>query len=311
MGLSYLKVFKQALILAKTKKFLWGLALFLIWGNLALYLIIFSRGQNQNQVPVKQMNLTDYFSQSQQIGLALGVIALIAIAIWLYLLARAGMTLAVKNILDHKPHSFKGSLQGTNKFVGRLFKIWFTNGLIFLFALLALAAPVGYLISLGSSVRATILAILAVIIFLPVLLTTVMMNVFSGFYAVLMNLSVSKSFRASYDLISRYWWPLVLFSVIVFVFAILLIVAGFLMQAIVLLPFVILSGLPYDMGGNLLASPYILSGLVVSFGLFLWYLSVVSAFQHISWILVFLELVKPVKFQEEDGAEEVVPELVS
>jgi hypothetical protein len=83
--------------------------------------------------------------------------------------------------------------------------------------------------------------------------------------------------------------------------------ASLLVGGLVSIPFVFLARIPYDVGGYNLAVPLTAIGTVLGLGTFFWLMVLISTFQHVSWILLFMELVKPNKTLDEEIA--VLPEV--
>ncbi len=306
------KIIKQALSFTKTKKVLWSLGLFLIWGNVFIYFLIttFSPKDQQQQNNVAQDLTQLVMTKGSTVIMSGAIIIIAAIIFWLmYLVSRASLMVIVDKSIAREPIEFWKTVKQGRKFIPQLAAIWaVTFGTIFL-ALFLLSAPIGHLWNAQATTQATTLGITGLLIFAPIYFLLSTVNTFAGLLVVLHKVTVRNSIRVSVDLIGKIWPILVRLAILLLMLSILSMIGIIIIQAIILIPFVILSGLPYDMVGFSLNSPVILSGIFTGFLVFLGLTAVVSTLQHICWILIFLELVKPKKFEDQPQPE-TVPEVV-
>jgi len=274
--LPYSKIFKQAFALVKTRKFLWGLGLFLVWdalSNTAGY-----------HIAEKNIKWQDSYVTDQPYSITLGALVLVIILLILYFRAKAGTIIAVNKILEKKEINFGKSLKEGGIFYNRLMGVWFITTSVLLICVVFLTIPVSYLVSINYLTRATILGIFAFLIFVPISLTISLINCLAPIFIVQNNLKIGSSIKLSFDLIKKQWMTLLIFSV--------------MLGLINMISVVILYRLVYDLVGFW---PFI--------GLFLLVQSFVAAFSQAAWVLAFNELVKPIKVEETEP--QPVPEIAS
>ena len=138
--------------------------------------------------------------------------------------------------------------------------------------------------------RAVILTVLAACIFIPVAAVLMILDVISVYFICLYDRGLRESLFASWDLIVKKWPTLLVFA------ALLWLTLSFAFAALVFVVFLIV----LVFSGSLV---WIFSALILVPSL-----AILSAFHQTAWLLAFLELIKPVKFEE---TEEIasVPEI--
>ncbi len=311
MGQSYSKIFKQALSFTKTHKFLWALGLFLIWGNMLVYWIIVSTQQKGPGYTDNSEAIAKQLTVEPQTAAALGILFLIIglLVFLMYFKSRSVLAVAVKDLVDHKPVLFWKSFKNSKVFLARQLGLWVLLAGSLLISAVVVMAPVGYLWSMNFTYRAGILGTIGLVIIIPIAFLVALLNIFSGLFIVLLNFKVGDSIKASFDLIVKFWWSLVNMVLSMLCLSFLAMLGILFIQALVLVPFVILAGLSYDMVGLHVDSPYVITGITLGIIIFFWLVAVLSSFQHVVCTLVFLDLVKPKKVEEEVEVA-VVPEVV-
>ena len=306
----YSKIFKQAISLVRNNRFVRTFGLFLLWGNVIDLWALLYKEAPTDSTQTQMIAVNNWLSSNQNFSIILGLIAA-AIVTWLFVMyfrARAGIIFAVQAILKKQTTDASSSLRKGRDYSGRVAKIWLISSGVLLFCFLILSIPVLYLIYLGYAYRAIILAALAVLILVPIFLVSGMVNVLGVLFSVVYNMPYSEGLRAALDLIGKWWGILFMVSLAMLCITI----AGFFLSVfatvLVITPFVFLAQIPYDIGGYGVEILFTTLGTIFGLGVFFWVMSLVSAFQHVSWTLIFLELVKPEKIEEEQPA--VVPEAI-
>jgi hypothetical protein len=122
------------------------------------------------------------------------------------------------------------------------------------------------------------------------------------------KLSTKNSLVVSLDFAYRRWRLLLGFMAFMFVLELLVLVVLVSMVLVLNQPFVILSQIFYDVGG--LSGLLTLNGLagIALFMLFFVLQAIVAVVNHIAWVLLFLQVVKPITFATDEEPEVVEPE---
>jgi hypothetical protein len=270
----YSRIFKQALDLTRTYKFLWIFGLFLTLGS-----TLFLREEGEVQsVPQTYLWL---------------IIMAVLIFLVLYFRSKAGMIIGIKAVLDKQETSLSKSFQASRLFYIRIILISLVVELgVALFGLL-IGVPIASMFEQGNPYPAIMFLVVGLAIFIPIAVTAALINVLSPMFVVIFDLTPKEAVKRSLDLISKYWFPLSSLA--------LLLSLPHLAIMLISVPIVFLADLPYHMVGLVSA----ILGLLV-----LWLAhAIIAVFTQTIWVLVFLEYVKPQKFEETEPA--IAPEIVS
>lgn len=265
---SYPKIFRQAWAITKTYKFLWLFGLFLVWTDVLNF-----------QTGGKQLDLPKDLSPV----LAVGIFILLIILIVLYFRCRAAIISAVKAVLDKKETTFSKAFRSSRDFYQRLFLISFLIGLAMMTVVLVVAVPVSYFFSLKMTVRAIVLLVLGSGAVIPVLVAGVLVDFLASLFVVLFDLKIKDAVNSSFDLISKHWPQFLVFGFFLFCLTI---------------PALFFGAFVVSLASSLLGIWGLSAGIVF----FLFAQSILAVFTQASWVLFFLQLVKPTKLDEEEAA---------
>ncbi len=306
MQLELGKIFGQAWQITKANRFLWIYGLFLLWGN------IFNLGfsAQNNEVNQEKFYGSDAVLWLQShpdsaFGILFLFVLLCAVLIYAFFRARAGSILAIKDLIDKKDTSFKKSFKAGRNFYRRVLHMFILTNLALSVLSLIVIIPIIQLSSGFSAWQVGVLTILGLCILIPSTIVGSLIGIIAPLFAVLFNMNTPDAFRASFSLISECWKQLLLFGFFMFCLMILV----FIISVAALSPFVVLGVLAYHKVSSTLNIPVSIALLSAGFGVFLLVQSVASIFQNTAWILMFLEIVKPEKADEEIPAP--VPEIAA
>ena len=214
------------------------------------------------------------------------IMGLLILFFVLSLRAHAGIIAAIKALLDKQATSFKHGWAASRLFYSRLFYIDFFLFLLLTILVILLSPPVAFLAHQHHLVQAWTLGVFGSLIFLAALVPAALISVFAPMFVVIFDLKVQEAFDRSFTLIKEFLWQLLGF--------------GLVFLILWALPVVILDFLTYYIHGLIIR----LAALVV--------ISLVEiillTFAQTAWVLVFLELIKPQKFEEETVVP--VPEVI-
>lgn len=306
MKLEYRKIFKQAWQITKLHKFLWLFGLFLFWGNAVSFTYSMDNGKDNTPNAIYSQPWVIWLQTHPQTAfwVLLGVVLLFVILVYLYFRCKIALLIAVKALIDKQSTSIAKAMSASQSFFGRVVGVAVVTNLIILILGVIISAPVIYLNSVGLDWRAKVLLILGLCILIPAAVVTSLINVLAPMFVVFYDQKIGESIRASFNLISKYWVTMLVFSI----FTVVLVAMLFALIAIVVAPFVLLGIFAYHKMdptmGLILTTTTISLGLIV----FLILQSAAAVFQQAAWILAFFELIKPEKLPEQEtlSATEVV-----
>ncbi len=309
MQLEYRKIFKQAYEIVKNNKFLWIFGLFLVWGNLLNFSYVSQNQQSSSSLPVP----TDLiiFKNHPFLGnfILLLILFLVFQLILLFFRARAANIIAVKAILEKQETSFIKALRVGGLFNLRLLGVTVLMQILLLVLAFLIVSPIFYLFSLKFFIRAIILSILGLIIFIPVSIVTTLINFLSPMFVTMYDFKIGEAIKRSFELISQSWPTLLVFSFLLLCLMILSVILSLLLAGLAVSPFVLLAYLAYHRGGSTVGLGLTIFSIVFGSIVFFVTQAVVAVFQQTAWILAFLQLIKPQIFEQEEVLP--APEIVS
>ena len=305
--IEYNKIFRQAYSLTKTHKFLWLFGLFLFWGNVLnlAYTLQGNQGSSSNDFYSNSVVRWLQTHPQASFWILLGFAILLTTFVYLYFRSKIASIIAIKALVEKQETSLSQSLQVSRWFFSRVIGLSIVLNLVWFALTVVVATPILYLFSTGQIGRGSILALLGATIILPTSLVILFLNILGPMFIVCFDLTIGEAVRNSFDLIAKYWPRLTLFGVSLLVGVLISVIVSVI---IALVPFVLLAVLAYHKMTAL--SNFFLQTITIGLGIivFLALQSVVVIFQQTSWVLVFLDLVKPEKLEDEAavGAAEVI-----
>ncbi len=268
------KIFKQAYEITRNHKFLWIFGLLLTLGN-----TVFIRDEeSMPQVPTSYAWL---------------IIFLVLVFLVIYFRSKVSMIIGIKAVLDKQETGANLSFKVSRLFYIRVLLVYLLTEIALLVFGSIIAIPIVSMFERGQLSTAIPFLIVGLFIFIPFAVTIALINVLAPMYVVLYDLKPKEAIKSSVDLFSKYWFPLSSLALLLF-----------LPQLAILLlsiPIVFLSDLPYHMVGFI----SMIVGLLV-----LWIAhAIIAVFTQSVWVLVFLDYVKPQKFEVTEPV--VMPEIAS
>lgn len=308
----YTKVLKQAFGLVWNHKVFWPASLFLVWPNLAKSLVILILGAAAFDVALVAPEQAGEMSQTDGASLwpALWFAVAATCLVWIYFKSKNVVMLTVKDLQENAATSWAETDKQSSYGIFNLIKTSYSC-VVITFALLALyLGPVFYLQRMQYVTRAWILAVLGVMVFVPLVYFVYASMKLVPLFAVLYKMSIKNSLYISLDFAYRRWWLVAGFMAVLLGIEILALAGVVTVLILANGPFVFLGQIFYDVGGlSALGTLSGLAGIVISV-LFFAVQAAVAGFSHIAWTLLFLQVVRPVKFVE-DEPEVAEPETAS
>lgn len=285
----------------KNHKILWFFGFFLTsWGGLSFLRRIDFRAErfwyNFNNFEQHLANNPTYYLL---IGLA-GLCALL-LAFYVGAIARAILIDAATSLEEKKIFTLAESVKRTKNKYTRLFVLSLAMNATMLIIFVALFAPLSIAFSRGLINQTILLSLAALAIYLPLVITISLVNIFASCYIVIFDLGIMKAVRAAFDLIGNFFDKvLALFLVLTVIYAISFIFSFMLLGTV--------SGLIYFLGFNLktlaISSFFgIIVAVLVILALTLILINaILNAFTNISWTLFFHQIIKAERFAKTESA---------
>lgn len=311
-SINYLEIFKKAWKITWENKYLWWFGLFLVLGG----------GFNFNFPKFNNKKETSDISNSVNIFLSnhwKAVFAAIAIIIFLWLIfvvlgiiSRAGLLKTLNKIEKSESGSFTDGFKNGRKYFWKLLG----TSLILVFSVFVLFfvlfVPVALLFFTKSIIFGIFAAILAVVIFVPLLILICFLGRFSGFYIVLSDLGVRASLENSYQLFRKNIFTSIIMALFFVPVSIVLVFVTVLMAIAVGIIFLIIGFALHAIFSNAGIVVTVVVGSLVLLIILLFAGSVYQVFCQTAWFLFFKEIatVKEDEIEETIAEKEIVEKVL-
>lgn len=302
------KIFKQAYHVATQNKFLWWFGLALIWTSFPGLAWVssddFNKAQNQLSNAATRLSQLPGFGYLLALSIVLALILLV-----ISLRAKAGILISVKAILDKQEISLRKGFKAAKLFWPRILGAWVLIVVFWVIISVILFAPIYYLLEKNLENRAGILAVLALVIYLPLMIGSRLVNFLSPLFIVVFDQTIKESLQKSANLSVEHW------RILVWFWFVLSLITG-LVSMVLTMVFVAVVGLVvfsatfvyHKMSHEIGITMGIAGGTVSLLGILASFSALIT-FQETSWLLFFLNLVRPEKIEAEETVP--VPEVVS
>lgn len=292
------KIFANAYRIAVEHKFLWGFGLLLVWGS--SFTVNYSISDWQELKPETWLVSFSKLFESRP-GLTTFLLAAGLVFVWLvivvYFRAKTALIISVKRITDKQTVGFKSAFVRSKLFYKRLLGVSILLALVLLAGILILGLPVVYLLSLKLYFRALLLGLFAALIFLALSIMLGFVNVLAPMFVVFHDLKIGESVKAGFNLLFHSFWRLLVFGFLLFLITAFVFFLTLGAALLVISPFVLFSEFFYDIFGFAVWQSVVL--IIVSF-CFVFLQAILAVFQQTAWVLLFNEIVKPLKDQEKE-----------
>src|SRR3989338_4640149 len=245
-AISYKKIVRRALDITWRNKFLWILGLFLFSFSNYNFLNILIGAPAQDPKWSRGVNTELFYrtltEKPLMVALVLAV-SLLFIFLFLYLgaVAKAGVILSADRIEKKEKPGLRKAIKEGRNFSWRLIGVSIAAASVLLLAGVLLLVPVYYLYDSGLVLRAAMLGGLAVIIYIPLFFIVSFTAILSSNFVVLGELNLSEALASGFDLFTRYWVQIILFSFLVLFMNAVLAFVFILALGTATLPFLLLN----------------------------------------------------------------------
>lgn len=304
----FFQIIKQAFQLTKKNKVFWVVGLFLFWPMLIQSVLLLSYILPSDYQTSSGKEIFKPMEFNFIPGPITGFIslAILLFLVWSYFRARSVLISAVDKIQKKEQIKTKKIFAAAFKPSFTVMRVSLSLLMTILFLTLFLTYPVMNLMENNFSGRAYSLGLFAILIYIPIFIFLFFSIVLSPIFIILYQFSVHDSLRASFDVIRKFWPILLAFTLSLVALGFVALFFAVFLLILSALPFVLLIYIFYDMfAPSVLLSLQILAGIAGMMG----YITVhvfYSSFQNIAWVLMFKEMVKPIKTEEEEKV--AVPE---
>ncbi|MBU1177852.1 hypothetical protein KJ903_01405 [Patescibacteria group bacterium] len=294
--MDYFGIIKRAAKITWQAKYLWIFGLLAGFGGSSFNYNPSSSWQDNgsNSSSGEQaMNEIKNFLTDNWIWIVIVVLALLVIGLIFFVLsviARGALVHCVDRIDGGKPTSFKDGFRiGAKKFLPML-----ASNLAMIFILLGtlvvLGVPVGLLFYYQMTLRAILLLLFALVIYIPLGFVVSFIAIWSWQYIVIKNMKVVESWRAGLLLFKNNLGASLIMWLLLFVVGLVTGIAFLIIVLVVAIPFVLLGVLAYAVVQWMGVAVVAAAGVMFLFLLSLLYGAVLSTFQSAVWTLMFREI---------------------
>jgi hypothetical protein len=237
--------------------------------------------------------------------LLLGLVTLFVsfILIFLAAISRSVIIYTVLHLERKEDVSMKMALKDTKKHWSTVFlaSLFIFSILLFIFSWLFL--PVYLMHPTQDVYKPLLITLIGLAIFLPILVSLMLVNFFAACFIVVYNMSVWRSIQSAFDLFMRYWERMIgLFVFLVVIYLVLFSFSASLIGLCLLFAYQAQS-LVQSLSIPLIIGIFSLLSLSLLFAN-----ALVNVFTNVAWTLYFLKIVKAKRFPElEDEAPIVEP----
>jgi hypothetical protein len=306
----YSKTLKQAYRLTKGHKIFWRLGLFLVWLNLfRSFLIIVDSSFFFNLPGVEEYSKIGKTQSPGNPWLAGVSLIVLAILVIYYFRSKAILIKSVKQLRSFRQVDANLVVEESEPHTINLLKVGFGLFALMLVLTGVLLSPIMYLNANDYSSRAIVLGIFATIIYVPLFLVLYYASIFIPMLMVVNNLPAWDSFRVSVDLVKKHWPTLIVFSIILLGVELIGLLVSVVLMGIVVIPFVLLMQISYDVGGFPWPVLWQALGGIAVIVVFFITQAMVAAYQRVAWNVAFFEMIRPIK-EAEQPAPATVPEII-
>lgn len=301
----YLKIMEKAFSVTWKNRYLWWYGFFLLLSSIGG--LDYSRGDFDLKVTQPNFALENLSRHSHWIfiGVLFLLIILIALII-LSIISRGALISSIEKIHKNKNTNFKTAFCDGKKNFNKIFLISIFSGLFIFGALLILFPPLAFLFLNHNYLIGTLMAAIALIIFIPLVILTSYLRIFGYLYAVLGSLKSWTSIENAYNLFRKNISTSLLMAVIFIPLNILL----FLAILFALVP-IALAIFPLGIVLFVFAGPFGAGitgaiGLAILAILFIYLRSFMEVFTEAAWIFFFHEIAAP---KEKEVVAETITEI--
>ena len=304
-NINYLELFKKAWKITWSNKYLWWFGLFLVLGGGFNFDFPknFSGGEKVDKL---SDSIANFLSSHEDFVLA---VIFILLFLWLAFVAlgiisRAGLLKTLDKIEKNKEGNFKIGFGEGKKYFRKLFGTGLVLGFSVFVLAFVLSVPVFLLFFMKLIIPGIIAAVLAVVIFIPLMILVCFLGKYTVFYIVLSDLGIRSSLENGYQLFRKNIFSSIIMALFFIPINIVLFFAAVIILIIVGIIFLIIGLALYAILSNVGVVVAVILGLLILLVSFICMGSVYQVFCQTAWFLFFKEIAAV----KEDEIEEIIAE---
>ncbi len=302
----YFKIMGKAFSLTWKNRYLGWFGFFVMLSNFSGFNYFYNGSNGEHPKPWTTLeNFSSAHPQWLPIGLfMLGVLAIILTVCGI--ISRGALISSLDKLQKNKMTNLKAGVAEGKKYFWKTFFIALFSGFFILAILLILVPPVVFLFLTHNYVLGAIVAILAALIFAPLVILVAYLRIFGYLYAILGGLKSWAAIESAYNLFRKNIPTsliMAIFSIAINMLAFFVIILALIPIALVILPLGLLLFILFGKIGAEIAGG---SGLILLAVFFIYLRSFMEAFSQAAWLLFFHEIAAP---QEKEIVSSPVIEL--
>lgn len=303
--IEYIQILKDSWKIIWNNKYLWWFGFFIVLGGyFNLQLPVNKNRDWEEKISAGREKILSFLNNHfKWITVGLIILAIIAIAILiLKIISQVAIIKSVNSLQKGEKSNFSIGFKKGRKYFWKLLVIDLIFGFLALGILVVLFLPVAFLFHIKSYITASLLLILAILIFIPLIILVSFLKKYAYFYLVLAKLGIRRSVESAYQVFRENTLASLIMALLLLVIKI---IAGIIMFIIIfpLALIFLLAGLIIYL---LLAKIgiFIAAGLGILIFIFIIFLlsSIMTAFFQTAWLLFFKEIAT-IKIEEADKAK--------
>jgi len=293
--IKYLAIFKDAWQIIWNNKYLWWFGFFIALGGGGgsnFQLPINNNGDWEEKTEAGKEEILGFInSHFEWIAAGLIVLAVVVIVfIVLRIISQAAIIKSVDDIKRGKKSSFSIGLKKGRKYFWKLLAIDLILGFFTLGMLIVLFLPVMFLFHAKSYIAASLLLILAILIFVPLVILVSFLKKYAYFYLVLAKSGIKSSIENAYQVFRKNTLPSLIMALLLLAIGIMAGISVIMLILPLALVFILIGLALYlilaKVGIFITAALGILIFILIVFLLS----SAVTAFRQTAWLLFFQEI---------------------
>lgn len=223
----------------------------------------------------------------------------------LSIIARGGIIESIEKVLKNKPFEFRSGMREGKKYFWKIFLLGIILCLLMIASIVILATPVIFLFIAKSYILGVMLAIFAVLIFIPIVILVTYIKTYGEIYIVSGKLSSWNAIETSYELFRKNLATSLIMGILFIPVGIILMIA----MMILIAPLAVLA-VAFAFLGKIGIAVTVIIGLAICI-IILLIQSVFQVFHQTAWLLFFHEIATPIVEEKiEEPIEEVEKEIL-
>ncbi|GBE16619.1 hypothetical protein BMS3Abin15_00440 [bacterium BMS3Abin15] len=311
--IDYFGILKKSWQITWNNKYLWWFGLFMALGSGGANFNFSFDGSGWGDKTETPQEAQEAFANfvSQYSGWIIAGLSLLAVLVIIFLILRiigqVGIIKSVDNIEKGKRSNFSAGLKEGKKYFWKVFFTGLLIGLFILAIIIILFLPVASLFYLKSFIIGTITALLAIIIFVPLVILASFIKIYSYLYIVLGNLSIRSALENAYRTFRNNLFSSIVMGLVFIPLVMLMGIAMIFVIVSLAIVFLVVGLIFYFILNKIGIIITIVLGAISLLFIVLLIKSVYETFHQAAWVLFFREIA----LVKDKGMGEIEEELIN